>query len=258
MLRVRFQAGHEPPPGEIAVTSAVFTQATAARLWPDESTSREIDAPRGQIRAAGITGDMKLRSLRGSPTPAMFVPIETATDVPRYLIARTLRRDAAADLQRAFSTLSADVIVVRIEPYAPLIAASLADTQIAARIALPLSVIAVVVSMAGLYGLVTRRVVERRLEFGVRLALGATPASLVRAVLRQVAIIAGIGCAVGVVLTVAAGAAMRQLLFGVGPFDPLTLVATCAGVVVIAITAAMLPARRAGRADPIAALRGNG
>jgi predicted lysophospholipase L1 biosynthesis ABC-type transport system permease subunit len=211
------------------------------------------------VEVAGVTGEMRLRSLRGAPTAAMFLPIEATAEVPRHLVIRTARRDdVTGELRRALAALSGDLLVTRVEPYAPLIAASLADTQVTARLVLPVSAIALTLSMAGLYGVVSRRVVERQREFGVRLALGATPRTIVRAVLREVVLVVLLACAIGGVTFAIASAAMRQLLFGVAAFDPLTLGATFAVIVVLAVSAALRPACRAGKADPVAALRASG
>ncbi|HET9370841.1 MAG TPA: FtsX-like permease family protein [Vicinamibacterales bacterium] len=256
VLRVPFVSGGVPVSADAMPAAAVFTRIAADRLWPDATRPRHLDTPSGRVQASGVTADMQLRSLRGPATPAMFMPIEATGEKPRYLIVRTARRDdVAGELRLALSALNGDVIVTRVEPYPQLIAASLPDTQVAARLALSFSAVAVMLSMAGLYAVVSRRVMERRREFGVRLALGATPASVVGVVMREVLLVAILACVLGGAMFAAASAAMRQLLFGVSPFDLQTLAATGAGIVIIALAAASGPARRAGRSDPAAALR---
>jgi ABC-type lipoprotein release transport system permease subunit len=109
--------------------------------------------------------------------------------------------------------------------------------------------------MVGLGASLMRVVSERRQELAIRAALGATPAHAVRTIVGEGAILAAIGVAIGCAGALVVGRALRSLLHGVSPHDPATLAVVCAFVAVASLLACYLPARRAGRIDPIALLR---
>jgi ABC-type antimicrobial peptide transport system permease subunit len=115
--------------------------------------------------------------------------------------------------------------------------------------------LAVALAMAGVYGVMAYTVGQRSNEIGLRMALGASSNDVVRMVLGQGAMLAGIGMVLGLVGAVAATRLLESVLFEVKPFDPLTYAAVAALVVVIALAASYLPARRASQLDPLEALR---
>jgi putative ABC transport system permease protein len=115
--------------------------------------------------------------------------------------------------------------------------------------------LAVVLSAAGLYGLIAFLVNQRTHEFGIRLALGADPARLRVMVVRGTARIALPGLAIGAAAAALAAPALQSLLFGVAPLDGLTFAGTAALLIGVGAAAAYLPAKRATRVDPLTALR---
>ena len=118
-----------------------------------------------------------------------------------------------------------------------------------------LGIVSLFLTLVGLYGVMSVGVTQRTRELGVRLALGATPGQVRRGVLRQAAILAGIGVAAGVPLSVAAVTSMRSLLVGGGSGDMLAIGVVAAALIVAAMAAAYPSARRASRLDPVGALR---
>jgi ABC-type antimicrobial peptide transport system permease subunit len=112
-----------------------------------------------------------------------------------------------------------------------------------------------VIAAAGVYAMLAHRVVERRHEIGVRLALGATPRGVVRMVLGQALVLLGVGLAIGLGAAWQFGAGVKAFLFGTEPVDPLVFAVTLAGLGVAGVVAAVGPARRASRVDPIVTLR---
>jgi putative ABC transport system permease protein len=115
--------------------------------------------------------------------------------------------------------------------------------------------LAAILAMVGLYGVISYMVVQRRSEIGVRMALGASRRDILAMILREAAILLGIGLAVGTILSLAAGNAAASLLYGLKPRDPLTLIAAILGMTVVAFIASLLPARRAAAVHPMVALR---
>jgi ABC-type antimicrobial peptide transport system permease subunit len=126
---------------------------------------------------------------------------------------------------------------------------------------LPMQLLALLAAVAlglaalGTYAVVAYTVSQRTREFGVRMALGAGPAVVVRLAVAETLRWAGAAVVIGAAAAVGAGTALSGLLFGVAPADPPTLGATSALLLLVAAGAAYLPARRAARVDPLAALR---
>jgi ABC-type antimicrobial peptide transport system permease subunit len=116
-------------------------------------------------------------------------------------------------------------------------------------------VLATILAMVGLYGVVSYMVARRRNEIGVRMALGANRNNILLMVLREAAILLGIGLAIGTGLALAAGTAAASMLYGLNPRDPLTLGAAIAGMAGVAMLASLLPAHRAATVHPVEALR---
>ena len=114
---------------------------------------------------------------------------------------------------------------------------------------------ALLLALIGLYGVMAYAVAARTSEFGIRLALGAVRADLLRLVLRQGAGLVAVGLALGVTLSAASAAAVRPLLYDVSPFDPLALGAVAAALAGVATLACLVPALRAARVTPLTALR---
>ena len=114
---------------------------------------------------------------------------------------------------------------------------------------------ALLLAMAGVFGVLAYSVAQRTREIGVRIALGATPAGILRMVLAQGLLTIGIGTVIGLAGSLLLTRTMRSLLFGVSPNDPLTVAAVALLLVLIATLASYIPARRATRVDPMVALR---
>ena len=115
--------------------------------------------------------------------------------------------------------------------------------------------LAFVLAMIGIYGVMSNSVTQRTPEIGVRMAFGAQPGDVLRLVLRQGMILAIAGAAAGLLVALAAGRFVADLLFGIQPQDPITLATVTVSLLVVAAVACYLPARRATRIDPLVALR---
>ena len=115
--------------------------------------------------------------------------------------------------------------------------------------------LALLLAMLGLYGALSFLVHQRQVEFGVRMALGAQPGSILRLVMRDVGAILLIGVVAGVGISLAATRVLQRLLFGLGPRDTVTMIAAVVVLSAVALVAGYLPARRATKVDPMVALR---
>jgi ABC-type antimicrobial peptide transport system permease subunit len=137
------------------------------------------------------------------------------------------------------------------------VAQSVAEERFRATLSAVFGGGALLLAAVGLYGLAARRVADRRREFGVRVALGARPGDVRRLVLRDAFVIVAIGLAIGLPASFATAQVTRSLLFGVSATAPHVFAITVAVLVSMVMLATILPARRAGRVDPVIALRGS-
>jgi ABC-type antimicrobial peptide transport system permease subunit len=139
------------------------------------------------------------------------------------------------------------------------VAAGLVQERMLAALSTAIGVLAAILAAVGIYGMVAAKVGRRQREIGIRMALGALPGQIARMVTRETFTIVGAGLAVGVPAALALGHAARGVLAGIlfelSPTDPLVLVSSTSAILVIASLAAYLPARRASRIDPVAAIK---
>jgi ABC-type antimicrobial peptide transport system permease subunit len=148
-----------------------------------------------------------------------------------------------------------DVTVSDVKPLERLRADAVAGPRAAAQVLGLTSLLALFLAALGLYGVLSCVVGERRHELGVRLSLGARPGALVALVMKQSALLAGTGLALGLAGAVASSRLLEVWLFGVSPHDPWTMALAAAVLMLTALLAGYAPARRASRLDPAAVLR---
>ena len=117
------------------------------------------------------------------------------------------------------------------------------------------AVSAILVAMLGIYGVVASSVASRTQEMAIRMALGAHRSGILTMVLTSGAELAAVGCVLGLVGAAVFSQVLRSLLFGVGPFDPIVLISSAVAVLLLALAASAVPARRAASVDPMRALR---
>jgi ABC-type antimicrobial peptide transport system permease subunit len=158
-------------------------------------------------------------------------------------------------LRAELRAIDPDIPVLEAGTMASHLSGSLTVPRLAARFLSGFGLLALVLASLGLYGVVSHAVGSRMTEVGVRMALGARSSQVLWLVLREVVVLVGIGLAVGVGLSLAAGTGVSGVLFGISPTDPVTFAAVAAVLLIVALGAALLPATRAAKADPLLALR---
>ena len=132
---------------------------------------------------------------------------------------------------------------------------SLSAERLLLRLCAVFAGLALLLACVGLYGVIAYSVAQRTTEIGVRVALGATPSSVMRGILRDTLTLTAAGVAIGIPAALAAGRLLISFLYGMTPGDPVTFAAATVMLLAAAVTAAALPARRAARVDPALALR---
>lgn len=206
-------------------------------------------------RIVGVAGDVR-HSLSDAPAPEVYVPFSQVT-FPGALVVRTrgsdphLRNDIAGAITRIDPLLPAPQIM----SFALLHSLDDAVTRISTGVFFGLAAAALLLALAGIYGVVAYNVERRTHEFGIRMSLGARASGIALRVLREAVVLAVIGIAIGTVLAALAARAMGQLLYETSPLDAGTYLAAAALLLAAVTISALVPAIRAMRVEPAAALR---
>jgi hypothetical protein len=241
--------------------SAVINRTMARLLWPGEDPIGKTFVIGGilDVRVVGVAGDVKVRGIRGGALPQACFPFTASLDEPgsRILVVKaavppaTLLTPVRARLAELDSTLA----VIQPRTMTDVIADGMQDTSLQTLLLASFAGLAVVLATVGLYSVMAFLVAQRRQEIGIRMALGAVPRDLLRLVLRHAAALIVVGVIVGVAAALWLARLMRGLLYGVAPNDPATFAAVSGLLVLIALAACIIPARRAMRVDPLVAFR---
>jgi len=257
--------GFEERDGDDAPPVMLVNETAARRLWPGEDAVGKRarfwyagippDAP--WLEVAGVTGDVRHFGLDASPPPVIYVPFSQGPPGSPYLAIRTEGdpRSLAGPVRERIRELAPEAVIWNVEPLEERVARSVAGPRFSMLLVSGFAALAVFLAGVGIYGVVAFSVRARTREIGVRMALGAWDAKVVRTVAAAglVPALAGLGAgAAGGVL----GAAMiEDLLFNVGPGDPTVLGGVTALLALVAFLASWLPARRAAGVDPAEAIR---
>lgn len=262
LLKGRFLAA---PDLSSAQHPCVVDQTFAACYWPDgdalgKQFYRGTDPAHsdGPYTIVGVVGDVKQGSLTNlKPRGAAYFPYTQLFSRNFFVVARTAIRpeSVAAELARVIREIDPDMPLTDIRSMEIRIDDSLATRRSPFFIALAFSLMALALATVGLYGTMAYGVAQRTREFGVRLALGAAPASIVRLVLGEGLRLYGIGAILGVLLSLACARSLSALLFAIDAADPVALCGVAGTLAFISLTACLAPALRAMRVDPMISLR---
>jgi putative ABC transport system permease protein len=210
------------------------------------------------IEIVGVVKDAKHRGVRNDVKPTMFTPyLQQADPGGMTFYVRTWQspEGAEATIRRGMQTLDSKLVLDTFRTMDEQIDDNLTSERVVALLAASFGVLAALMAAIGLYGVLAYSTAQRTSEIGIRMALGASRASVIRVVLAEVLWLTGIAIAVALPTSLLLGMAVRSQLFGISSWDPLTLSLATVVVLVVAIAAALLPARRAAKIEPIMALR---
>jgi len=207
----------------------------------------------------GMAHDSKYHRVTESPQPYFYVPIRQIFR-PEYGLTFHVRtsgsvNEAIQALRAETSAMDPALTIFDAEPMTEYIAASLFGAKIAATLLSVLSCVGLLLAAMGLYGVLAYSVAQRTQEIGLRMALGASAAEVLKLVVRQGLQLTFVGAVVGSVVALASGRFLSSLLYAVRPADPFTFVAVSLVLTAIALLACAIPVRRATRIDPMVALR---
>jgi predicted lysophospholipase L1 biosynthesis ABC-type transport system permease subunit len=242
----------------------VINEAFAKTFFEARSPiGRQITTKEGDTRwscqIVGVAKNARTENLRGDITPHYFVPATQVASLRHYIFLVRTATDSAPVLttllqliRRADSGLSVESAQTIEEQLAPLTARDRTTTQ-------PVSVfgcVALIVASVGLYGVLSYNVIRRRSEIAIRIALGARQNGIVGLLLRETMRIVFIGLVIGLGLAYIGLRLIQTQLFDVAPQDPIIVGSALGMFLLVALSAAYIPARRASRLDPVVALRG--
>jgi predicted permease len=244
---------------------AIVNDTLAARLWPGEDAiGRSLEAPPysgpvlGPMLVVGVARDTHHRSLlETAHAPVIYLPFLQNPDQRATLVLRTAAGAAAleGEIRKETTAVDPNVAVATIQDLDHYVAATLWEQRTARGLFGMFGLIALFLSATGLHAIVSHAVAMRAREMGIRLALGASASGLVRLVVAHSMGLAAIGATIGVAVALAAGGAIRHVLFDVNPRDPVTLATAPLLLLLVALVASAAPARQAALADPSRALR---
>jgi putative ABC transport system permease protein len=237
---------------------AVISRRLAATYWPDQdAVGQQLDFGRGKLEVIGVVGDVRNQGLSQASGTALYVPSSLFPRSKLDLFVRTRGEplERASAVRRAIQELEPDQAIASMAPLQRAVSATLAQPRFFSLVLSAFGAVALLLSAIGVFGVLSYSVRQRTREIGIRMALGATRRDVLLLVLRQALVLLSIGAAVGVAGALGSGRLLAGVLYGVGPADPLALSAAVIVLGAVALAAAMLPARRATRVDPVVALR---
>src|SRR5271170_4832083 len=206
----------------------------------------------------GVTRDAKHDNLRNPAIPTVFTPLRQSRkpdELFLYLRTTTAPEQTFAQVRQAMKQIDAGLAVDRLRTMDDQIDTTLSNERMIELLAISFGLLATVLAGVGLYGVLAYSTAQRTREIGIRIALGSSRLRVSRLVLTDVLRLAGIGIVLAIPCSVLLGRLLRSQLFGVSSADPLTLAGVVLLIAVVAVIAAIVPARRASSVDPTTALR---
>lgn len=241
---------------------AVINDTMARKFWPNESavghTFQQVNPTRSRrFRIVGVTRDHKRHGVLEQPSPFVYYAAAQRPAQYNFLLARTSGDAGAllAGMRRELLAMEPSLVFMISNTMEQNLGATLMPARAGAILATAFGGLGTLLAAIGLYGVIAFSVARRTREIGVRMALGAHPGTVLSMIMRQGFSIVAIGMIAGGVLAGAAAVALRGLLYGITPFDPAAWGLALTAMLIAAALANFVPARRAMRIDPMAALR---
>jgi len=246
---------------------AIVDETTARTYWPDRDpigrrlsirTSGAANPP--WCTVVGVINDINSDGLDQSGVPHVYRPIYQYPGSRASSLSVTVRTSLSAtslepQIRREIQAVDLNLPVFNVRTMNEVIEGSLASRRFSAALVGVFAGVALLLASVGIYGLLAYTVGQRAHEIGLRMALGATPSTIGIMIVRRSVGLAAIGVALGLILSGIMAPLISSLLYGVRPFDPEVFMAVPLILMVVALLASYIPARRAVRVNPIVALR---
>ena len=264
-LGMHLQAGRlfSAADDERAPLVVIVSRTFADRYWPKQDPlGKRLKLGRFESTApwravVGVVNDVQHESLSGRPRPAIYFPLAQHPEGDMQLVVRAAGSPAAitGGVRQAMQRVDPDLPVAELRPMTYFLANALGDTEVALSLLGSFAIMAIVLAAAGIYGVMAYAVAQRRVEFGIRLALGAAPRDLVRLIGMASLRLTIAGLVLGLTGAWLTSSLLGDMIEGVGPRDPRVFAAAAALLGLVAMAACAVPALRATRVDPNDALR---
>ena len=244
-----------------APSVAIINETLARRFWPNgDSLGKRIDihfGVAGTQEIVGVVSDIKREGLDRASVLEIYVPYWQASVNGMALVVRTTGdpMQMAQPARREVQAIDSEQPVFAIQTMDEVVANSLSQRRLSTFLLAFFGAAALLLASLGIYGAISYWVAQRTREIGVRTALGARRQDILVMVVRRGVLLAAVGLASGLALSLPLVGLLRTVLFGVSPFDTWTFIAAAAILLAVSILASAIPARRAGSLDPVAALR---
>jgi len=242
---------------------AIVDETMAKKYWPNEDpVGKRITFEGSQAgprwrEIVGIVGHVKHSGLEGESRVQYYVPYLQSPASAMSLVTRTTGDPTAiaSGIRGAVASIDSNLPVFRVRTMEQFVSDSMAQRRFAMYLFAVFAVIALLLAAVGLYGVMAYSVTQRTHEIGVRMALGAKRTDVMRLVVGNGMLLAGVGVGVGIGAAFGFTRLMSTLLFGVKPTDIAVFALIALGLTAVAALASYLPARRATKVDPLIALR---
>jgi predicted permease len=260
LLRGRYlDAGDAAQRPKVAVISETLARRYFQKQDPigQEIGPSQPEAKQPWYRIVGVVGDVKYGGMGNDITPVWYTALAQGPDVPMFLMVRTSRGGVSlgAPVEQAIHSVDPDIVVTEHKTLEEVITGSVAQPRFRTALLAVFAAIALVLAAIGTYGVIAYSVTQRTREIGVRVALGAQPAQVLRMVIREGAMLGIAGIVIGFAVALGATRAVASLLFSTSATDAVTFVAVTVILVAISVWASIVPARRAMNINPVEALR---
>jgi putative ABC transport system permease protein len=243
---------------------AIVSESFAKQYFPGENPIGKRITPNGSVdgkppvrEIVGVVADMHLISLKVAPRPQIYIPHQQFGIHSMSIFVRTAidPQSFTTTLRRTVAEIDKDVPIYRTRTLTDYMSQSVAQPRLNAMLVGLFALIALLLAAAGIFGVMSYSVTQRTQEIGIRLALGAQRADVLRLIVGQGMRFVGVGVLLGLIGIFACTRLLQSLLFGIGATDLGTMFAVTTILTAVAFLACLLPARRASRVDPITALR---
>lgn len=258
--------------GPQAVGAAVVNNALVQKYFRGQNPLGQQlkiseKGPHGTVTIIGVVENTHQTAMSDDAQPEInitYLQLSPDDELTPYMLASfasvALRTHVAAtavipSLRTTLREFDPELAVLDVRPLQEVVDTSLGSQTLAVRLLWIFAGAALLISIAGIYGLLAYNVSQRTRDIGLRMALGATRGNVIQMVLRQAVLLLGIGVAIGIVVALSAGSVLRSFLYGVVPYDAMTIAGVCLLLLACGMLASYIPARRASRIDPIKALR---
>ena len=252
---------------EDAPLVAVVNETMARTMWPGKDamggTVRMLDSTMPRVTVVGVVKDVRSSGFLTNPPPTMYFPSvqgrRSAYYVPTemWLVARTTGdpRSIATQVRSIVREVEPSAPIATVQTMTEAVATSVAPRRFTSLLLAGFAIVALVLAGLGIYSVIAYSVSQRRAEMGIRMALGANRRQVTNQVLGEGIRTATLGAAIGVALTLATTRFLRAMVVGVSPSDPATLAIVTFVLLLVALVASYVPARRASSVDPVRAIR---